>query len=963
TEAVPRLFRALATIDEERQFTSKPLRSDDLLDARFDLKLAVETFVQARLLVATTPKNSLAVIIRLAHEALIQSWPRLNAWLEEAREFLQSRARLESALRRWNEENERDDPKKKPDDVLLPEGKPLADAQALEKSRRDELTPEQIDFIARSAMLHETRRRKRLRQFQAASVVFLVLAVLAVIGGTAALKQTKLAQSQKEAAWLNEAKTTWHTRAKEATERGQFPDSALYAARALGFEGCGFERLPPDQQSAFAEKYPRLFDPIKYPDLEAQLRGLIDRGPVKPGLPIWSSPAANGPASAVNSVGFSPDGRFLAGGDADGTIRIWDLAGGEVKDVFSGHSGAVNSVAFSPDGRFLAGGDDNGAIRIWDLASGEVKAVFSGHADAVNSVVFSPDGLTLASGSEDKTIKLWDVAANEEKATFSGPTGAVASLCFSPNGVFLASGGGDGTIKIWNAAFEVEVFELGRHSNMVKSLNFSPDGRFLASGGADGTIKLWDAAASREKIMFRGHAGEVRMVVFSPDSGILASGGDDGVIKLWDVDSSREKAMFRGHAGEVNSVSFSPDGRTLASGSGDTTVKLWDVGAVAWDPASFELDLATYVTSGWYGFKEETGECYPVPSSSNVSESKACGFVNVGPWTHVGALQGGRTPEERNGKLFRHYVLNGAFSGALALLDQPMDEAPDVSPLLDCAKELLEESGQNFRARIFFDHLRETKWGRAHSAALEQFASGSSLSGFSGQTFTNTIGQKFVLLPFGTFMMGSPESEQDRSSNERLHSVTISRDFYLQTTEVAQGQWRAVMVDNPSEFKDCGDDCPVGQVSWEDAQAFVARLNAQEGTDKYRLPTEAEWEYGARAGSGAAYCFGDDVSRLTDYAWYGNNSGEKTHAVGGKEPNAWGLYDMHGNFWEWCQDWYDDYPSDFGVGPAGPSFGSSRVLRGGSWVDSPGFCRSAVRSGDDPGNRFDVLGFRLARTK
>jgi len=169
------------------------------------------------------------------------------------------------------------------------------------------------------------------------------------------------------------------------------------------------------------------------------------------------------------------------------------------------------------------------------------------------------------------------------------------------------------------------------------------------------------------------------------------------------------------------------------------------------------------------------------------------------------------------------------------------------------------------------------------------------------------------------------------------------------------------MGSNPSHFNNGGDDCPVEQVSWDDAQEFIRKLNQKEGADNYRLPTEAEWEYACRAGSTTAYCFGDDESRLKEYAWYDKNSDSKTHPVGLLKPNAWGLYDMHGNVWEWCQDWYGDYPSDAATDPIGATVGSYRVLRGGSWSYFARYCRAAYRDAYSPGGRRNYYGFRLVR--
>ena len=229
------------------------------------------------------------------------------------------------------------------------------------------------------------------------------------------------------------------------------------------------------------------------------------------------------------------------------------------------------------------------------------------------------------------------------------------------------------------------------------------------------------------------------------------------------------------------------------------------------------------------------------------------------------------------------------------------------------------------------------------------------------KTHTNSIGMEFVLIPAGSFEMGcgSSESESNCDADEQpRHSVRISRPFYLGKYEVTQRQWEAVMGSNPSEFRD--SNRPVEMVSWEDVQEFIKKLNAKEGHTRYRLPTEAEWEYAARAGSTAAYAFGNDKDLLGNYAWYNGNSGGETHAVGQNQSNARGLYDMHGNVWEWVQDWSGDYSGGTVVDPGGPEEGEDRMLRGGSWDGDAKLCRSAGRVWARPKARFNNLGFRLA---
>jgi formylglycine-generating enzyme required for sulfatase activity len=238
--------------------------------------------------------------------------------------------------------------------------------------------------------------------------------------------------------------------------------------------------------------------------------------------------------------------------------------------------------------------------------------------------------------------------------------------------------------------------------------------------------------------------------------------------------------------------------------------------------------------------------------------------------------------------------------------------------------------------------------------------------------FTNSLGMKFVYIHSGSFMMGSslnPLLIENRYGGKAKwysdecpqHEVTLTKSFYMQTTEVTQKQWLAVLGNNPSGFLNCGENCPVEKVSWDDVQKFIKRLNQKEGSGKYRLPTEAEWEYACRAGSTTAFCFGNDIGMLAEHTWFGANSIDWSHQAGQKKPNAWGLYDMHGNVWEWCQDWYGIYPSEPVRDPKGPPSGSHRVSKGGSWRSAARFCRSAHRYGVDPGYRRPTRGFRLVK--
>ena len=215
---------------------------------------------------------------------------------------------------------------------------------------------------------------------------------------------------------------------------------------------------------------------------------------------------------------------------------------------------------------------------------------------------------------------------------------------------------------------------------------------------------------------------------------------------------------------------------------------------------------------------------------------------------------------------------------------------------------------------------------------------------------------EMILIPAGKFVMGSPASEKGHRVNETQHEVTLTKPFYMGKYEVTQEQWDAVMINNRSFYR--GPKLPVTSVSWENCQEFIKKLNAKT-SGGYRLPTEAEWEYSCRAGTATAYSNGDIITKNDS-----NVEGLSTKVVGSYKPNAFGLYDMHGNVWEWCEDWKVDYPKEAVIDPKGPEAGKNRVLRGGSFTGVGMHSRSANWFDNLPSTwNIDYLGFRLAKTK
>ncbi|HKQ06771.1 MAG TPA: hypothetical protein VJ464_16675 [Blastocatellia bacterium] len=553
-------------------------------------------------------------LIDISHESLIRVWTRLSEWVEaESRSARQYQRLAETAMLHergkegllrdpalqvalnWRRQND-------PNPAWARRYHPDLSA-ALEGEEQQALEPEQV-FERAMRFLDASRQQRTalLVRRRLAIAGLILLSLVAIVAAVFALKQKKVAEQK-----TNEVEQ----QKNEAVEQGRTVRQLLYVSdmnlaqkafddknQAMGYKLLNTYLPAPDEEDLRDFDWYYLWR--SHHDESAVLRGhtdpvisvayspdgkLLASGSKDKTIKLWEVSSGKplgtlqGHEDSVLSVIFSPDGKVLASSSSDKTIKLWEAGSGKLLSTLEGHGAAVSLVAFSPDGKLLASGSYDKTIKLWEADSGKLLNTLQGHAGFVSSVAFSPDGKLLASASDDATIRLWEVRSGKLLRTLRGHEAPISSVAFSPDGKLLASASDDNTIKLWEVSTGRLRNTLQGHADAVYSVIFSPDGKLLASGSYDATIKLWEVSSGKLLRTLQGHADSIPSVIFSPDGKLLASGSWDTTIKLWEVDTNRPPNILQGHANSVFSVAFSPDGKLLASGSYDKTIKLWEAGS------------------------------------------------------------------------------------------------------------------------------------------------------------------------------------------------------------------------------------------------------------------------------------------------------------------------------------------------------------------------------------------------
>ncbi|MEP0873557.1 AAA family ATPase [Trichocoleus desertorum AS-A10] len=605
-----RLFLGLVHLGEGTKDTRRRASLDSLIshqDQPMNVKQVIHLFAApgVRLITLSTENNIKTV--EVTHEALFGHWNQLRSWLEGSRSDLRFQRRLDEAARYWNEQG-------RPEGNLW-RSPDLDSLQQFFQRASDGMTLLQVEFFQAS------KRTKNIRKLlQKLSVGGLLAGLFFLIYQLQVTQRQNVEQLVITSKLLLEQRQQLDALIEIVRASKKFRTlinkKEIKEALVENLQQAVYGVYEKDHLNIFRE--PSVASTISFdinPDGDAVIG--ISNGDLKILNYISGEETRFIPRShsdSVNSVNFSPDGKTIASGSSDSTVKLWNRNGQQLK-TFSGHSDSVNSVNFSPDGKTIASGSSDSTVKLWNRNGQQLKT-FSGHSDSVNSVNFSPDGKTIASGSSDGTIKLWNRNGQQLK-TFSGHSDSVNSVNFSPDGKTIASGSSDSTVKLWNRNGQQLKTFSGHNTSIqassIRTVKFALSNHYLVFGDNYGFIKSWNLAnsevitlgvdsssinnliinkknsffslsnsgfirkwnTSEKEVRVLPHSGLIWATDISPDGAKVASAGIDGAIQIWNLRTGKI-INFIGHAGSINTIKFSSDSRALISGSDDSSVRIWD---------------------------------------------------------------------------------------------------------------------------------------------------------------------------------------------------------------------------------------------------------------------------------------------------------------------------------------------------------------------------------------------------
>jgi WD40 repeat protein len=521
----------------------------------------VEAFVQARLFAADQTQAGQAVV-RVTHEALLRNWSRLERWLEHDRELLIVRARVSAAAARWQGEGRRAD-------LLLNEGRPLTEAEALAATLGTELAPEERALIAAS----QKRRRSRALIKRGAAAALVLLSAAATLAAIYAGVQQSLAENNARTAKANAKRAE-----KGETEAKQNAIAAeLRLAEGLVSQGDALALVGRwgEAKEIYWNAYHK-FNELHVSPFRAEV-ALANAHRFSPPELL----TLTGHTGPVQSVAINPDDHTAVSAGMDKTIKLWDLTSGREIRTLTGHTDIIDCVVISPDGRNALSASRDQTLKLWELSTGKVIRTLAGSFSSVTCVAISPNGRMAVSSDTAGQLKLWDLTTGKETRTIEGPTNE-HSLAISPDGRMALLGGPGGStfasLQLWDLTSGERIRTLPGHTNDAQCVAFCPDGHTGVSASVDKTLKVWDLDTGKEIRTLFGHTDWVCGVAVCPDGRSVLSASDDGTLKLWELATGNEIRTFTGHSAGVKCVAISPSGRIAISGSGNGTLKVWDLG-------------------------------------------------------------------------------------------------------------------------------------------------------------------------------------------------------------------------------------------------------------------------------------------------------------------------------------------------------------------------------------------------